>query len=116
MVLLLLCRWLLDLDDGNIIGVYLSDISGAFDRVDREILLTRLLEAGVSDTMLSFLRDYLAPRRARVAVQGASSDPFGIADEVFQGTVLGPPLWNIFFCQGIRTNKREFVQTRKIRR
>ena len=40
---------------------------------------------------------YLQPRQAPVIVEGAASDPFIIANTVFQGTVLGPPLWNTYF-------------------
>ena len=40
---------------------------------------------------------YLAPRNANVVVQGCESDSFVIEYEVFQGTVLGLPLWNVFF-------------------
>ena len=47
--------------------------------------------------MFRFLYSYLAPRNANVVVQGCESDTFIIEDEVFQGTVLGPPLWNVFF-------------------
>ena len=47
--------------------------------------------------MLRFLFSYLAPHAATVVVQGCESDTFKIEDEVFQGTVLGPPLWNICF-------------------
>lgn len=39
LVLLLTTRWLWALDQGFKIGVYLSDISGAFDRADRNILM-----------------------------------------------------------------------------
>ena len=38
-----------------------------------------------------------APREAAVIVQGESSTKFAIEDEIFQGTVLGPPLWSVFF-------------------
>ena len=97
LVALLVCRWLWALDNGFKVGIYLSDISGAFDRVDREILIERLRRTGLSDTLLEFLYDYLAPRQAVVVVQGKNSHPFSIEDEIFQGTVLGPPLWNVFF-------------------
>ena len=39
----------------------------------------------------------MAPREASVVVQGCASSNFTIEDKVFQGTVLGPPLWNVFF-------------------
>lgn len=44
-----------------------------------------------------FLHSYLAERRARVIVEGEHSHFFEIANQVFQGSVLGPALWNIFF-------------------
>ena len=54
--------------------------------------------AGVGSTYLNFLEAYLAPRQGKVVVQGASSEPFTLEDQVFQGTVLGPSLWNAFFA------------------
>ena len=80
------------------IGAYLSDISGAFDRVFKIYLLAKLYEAGVGTKYLNFLDSYLAPGKGRVVVQGAASQEFVIDDSVFQGTVLGPPLWNTFFA------------------
>ena len=97
LVALLICRWLWALDNGFKVGIYLSDISGAFDRVDRDILSEYLRQHGISDSMFRFLYSYLAPRNANVVVQGCESATFTIEDEVFQGTVLGPPLWNVFF-------------------
>ena len=97
LVALLVCRWLWALDNGFKVGIYLSDIAGAFDRVDRDILTEYLRQSGISQPMLRFLFSYLAPRAATVVVQGYESDSFTIEDEVFRRTVLGPPLWNIFF-------------------
>ena len=39
----------------------------------------------------------LAPRTAHVVVGGTRSHDFTIENSVFQGTVLGPVLWNCFF-------------------
>ena len=66
--------------------------------MDREILISLLRATGLSDTLVEFLYDYLAPRLAAVVVQGHESKWFRILNEVFQGTVLGPSLWNIFFA------------------
>ena len=91
--------WILAVCKGNNkIGAYLNDISGAFDKVFAPYLLAKLQRAGVGETFLNFLASYLAPRRGQVLVQGAASDEFGIDDSVYQGTVLGPPLWNTFFA------------------
>ena len=97
LVALQICRWLWALDQGFKVGIYLSDISGAFDKVDRDILLRRLRSIGLSVSLVDFFFDYLAPRFAVVIVQGHESHPFVISNQVFQGTVLGPPLWNVFF-------------------
>jgi hypothetical protein len=76
LVTLLVCKWLWALDEGFEVGIYLSDISGAFDKVDRDVLTQRLKRIGLSSSMIEFLHDYLAPRRAVVVVQGHESIAF----------------------------------------
>jgi len=61
-------------------------------------MLAKLHACGVGATFLNFLDAYLAPRKGQVVVQGSYSDCFEIANSVFQGIVLGPPLWNTFFA------------------
>ena len=61
-------------------------------------MLAKCRRTGASDCFLTFLSEFLAPRRASVIVDGVSSDPFTIEDMVSQGTHFGPPLWNIFFA------------------
>ena len=65
--------------------------------VYKDYLLAKLQTAGVGACFLNFLDPYLQPRKAIVAVEGVTSEEFEIANTVFQGTVLGPPLWNVFF-------------------
>jgi hypothetical protein len=48
--------------------------------------------------VIAFLRAYLAARNARVVVGGEKSNEFILRDQVFQGTVLGPKLWNTYFA------------------
>ena len=98
LVTALLMSWIQTICKGRKIGGYLSDISGAFDRVCKEYLIAKLQAAGIGQTYLNFLDAYLAPRMAQVLVEGSRSDIFEIANSVFQGTVLGPPLWNLFFA------------------
>ena len=59
--------------------------------------MAKLQAAGVGTLYLNFLNSYLSPRDAQVVVEGVSSDAIEICNTVFQGTVLGPPLWNLFF-------------------
>ena len=71
---------------------FLSDISGAFDRVSKEILLSKLQGFGVGETCLRFFDSYLAPRVGNVVVQGKMSEDMIMDNSVWQSTVFGPPL------------------------
>ena len=77
--------------------MYCSDVSGTFDKVSRERLLDKLAAKGIHPMLVKLLGSWLEPRQASVVVGGAKSKPFRIQDMVFQGTVLGPQLWNLFF-------------------
>ncbi len=96
-VVLLICTWILNMTEGYRTGILLTDIFGAFDRVETERLIAKLRSSGVSNDLVEFLRSYLAARRAFVIVSGQRSTTMCIRDQVFQGTVLGPPLWNVYF-------------------
>ena len=93
-VTLLVASWTMAVHIGNNVGIYLSDIAAAFDRVFKQYMLAKCRRAGASDCFLIFLSEFLAPRRASVIVDGV----FTIEDMVFQSTPFGPPLWNIFFA------------------
>jgi len=98
LITMLMLSWILEICLGKKIGAYLSDISGAFDKVFKPYLLAKLQGYGVGETCLKFLDSYLSPRVGQVVVQGQRSDEMLLANTVFQGTVLGPPLWNTFFA------------------
>ena len=49
-------------------------------------------------TPTGFFQDFLAPRLACVAVDGSLSLEFVLQNMIFQGTVLGPWLWNVYFA------------------
>ena len=97
LVTMLMLSWILAICTANRMAAYLSDISDAFDKVFVPYLLTKLHRHGVGTTLLNFLASYLSPRSGQVCEKEAYSDPYEISNTVFQGTVLGPPLWNIFF-------------------
>ena len=97
LITLLTCAWIFSICCGKCIGAYLSDISGAFDRVFKPYLMEKLRAAGIGETYLKLLSSFLDRRFGRVCVQGQKSWQMLLENQVFQGTVLGPPLWNIFF-------------------
>ena len=94
---LLALKWVAILDKGRKIAVYCSDVSGAFDKVSSNRLLVKLEAKGVDPRIIKVIASWLEPRSATVVVGGAKSEPFSMRDMVYQGTVLGPQLWNLFF-------------------
>ena len=98
LIALCISNWILRICTGSKVGLFLGDIAGAFDRVYKNYLMSKLYRAGVGDIYLNFLNSYLEPRIGKVTVEGVMSDTFEIADTVFQGSVLGPALWNCFFA------------------
>ena len=110
-LLLNIMEWILWLEDGYQIGLYDSDVSGAFDKVDHILLCRKLRATGMPKKLYQVLASWLDDRLSQVATEGLSSDPRALLDSVFQGTVLGPPLWNLFFKDSNRSLTDGFVDT-----
>ena len=91
------CNWLLQMERGELVGLYCSDVSGAFDRVDKKRLGQKLRATGLHPCVVALLESWLEDRVSRVVVAGEHSPDEPLADSVFQGTVLGAPLWNLFY-------------------
>ena len=96
-VLYYVLSWIAALNEGCKVGVYCSDVSGAFDRVDADLLLRKLASFGFNAVLLRVIRSWLRERAGFVIVSGEKSRPMRLRDMVFQGTVWGPSLWNAFF-------------------
>jgi hypothetical protein len=94
---LMLLVWITALAKSRKIGLYCSDVSGAFDRVSKERLVAKLKAKKLDSSLIDLLESWLRNRKAKVIVGGKSSEVFELANMVFQGTVLGPPLWNTFY-------------------
>ena len=91
------CNWLLKMERGFLVGLYCSDVSGAFDRVEKDRLGQKLRATGLHPLAVAFLESWLEDRLSRVVVGGQHSPEEPLTDSVFQGTVFGSPLWNIFY-------------------
>ena len=106
------CSWLLAMEQGLAVAVYCSDVSGAFDRVSAARLGEKLQRLGLHPGLLSLLNSWLEDRVSEVVVGGRSSQPEKLADSVFQGTVLGSPLWNVFYADArFAVNNLGFKET-----
>ena len=77
-------------------------MSAAFDRVFGARLTKKLTATGLHPDIIGFLASWLADRTSQVVLGGAASLAEVLADSVFQGTVLGPPLWNVYFADARR--------------
>ena len=77
--------------------LFCSDVQGAFDRVSEERFAYKVAKAGLPDALIPVFISWMQRRRAKVVCDGAQSDSLELRDMVFQGTVWGPPLWNLFF-------------------
>ena len=93
-------------------GLYCSEVSGAFDRVSKVRLSTKLRATGLHLNNIGFLESWLEGHAAQTIVGGEASSRELLANSVYQGTVRGPPLWNLFF-EDARSSSRKcgFTQT-----
>ena len=105
---LLTMRWLQAIDRNKKVLVYCSDVSAAFDRVCKIRLLSKIKAQGFDVKLVKLISSWLEQRDANVVINGAQSTTFNIKDMVFQGTVLGPQLWNLFFADAAAAI-REFM-------
>ena len=89
-------RWVEEVDDGNMVGVMMVDLSAAFDMVDHNILLQKLELFGLDDLSLMWMKSYLSGRSQSVFVDGCMSPPMAIECGVPQGSILGPLMYILF--------------------
>ena len=88
--------WRQHLDNNEIVGAVLMDLSKAFDCLPHELLIAKLSAYGFDKNTLKFFYSYLKERKQCVSIKGKSSMFLEILAGVPQGSILGPVLFNIF--------------------
>ena len=86
-------NWVENHEEDKITAVVLSDMSAAFDLVDKSILIDKLKLYGFDGGSSSWLDSYLSDRSQKVFLDGELSDALEVEVGVPQGSILGPILY-----------------------
>ena len=89
-------EWLDNIDNGKITGLIYVDLRKAFDTVNHEYLLQKLVAYGVSEESWYWFCTYLTKRTQQVHWQGETSQRQDITVGVPQGSILGPLLFTLY--------------------
>ena len=80
--------------NGKCIVVFV-DITKAFERANKLIIMEKLVERGVRGRLLKWLFDFLSDRKSRVTIQGHESDFVTFDNGTPQGSIISPTLFNL---------------------
>ena len=88
--------WKKALDNKNIAGALLTDLSKAFDSLNHELLIAKLDAYGFNHNSLTLILNYLSGRKQRTKINNSFSNWSLLTTGVPQGSILGPLLFNMY--------------------
>ena len=86
----------LKIDNHQVISLVSMDLSKAFDTLSHYLIVKKLQDYGRDSKVINLVTNYLSDRQQRVRLSGKYSSMKTIMKGVFQGSILGPILFNIF--------------------
>jgi hypothetical protein len=89
-------NWLENIDNQKFSGVLFIDFAKAFDVIDHNLLLRKLVLYNCSEQSLSLLKSFLSNRHQKVFCNKTFSDLLPQMFGVPQGSILGPLLFSLF--------------------
>ena len=85
-----------ELNNGNVVGLVALDLKKAFDTVDHQVLLDKLMYYGVKDKEHQWFKSYLSERLQICTIFNNQSESKHIICGVPQGSILGPLLFILY--------------------
>ena len=95
-LLRLIENWKKSLDNKNVVGTVLMDLSKAFDCIPHDLLVAKLHAYDLSNDAVTFIYLYLKRRKQGVKINDTESIFQILLSGVPQDSILGPILFNIF--------------------
>ena len=89
-------EWRRNLDNDNVVGAVLMDLSKAFDCIPHDLLIAKLSAYGFHEDALVYIYSYLKRRQQSVRINNTYSTFQLVLSGVPQGSVLGPILFNLY--------------------
>ena len=89
-------HWSNALDNGHSVRALFVDYSKAFDRVDHNTLLNKMMAMGVPKLVVRWLSSFLNDRQQRVKLGSSLSDWTWITGGMPQGSWLGPLIFIVY--------------------
>ena len=83
-------------DQKNTVHALVLDFRKAFDVVPHHLLIQQLIEAGIDNHLIAWIKHFLTGRKQRVVLNGTGSSEVDVTSGVPQGSVVGPKLFLLY--------------------